>query len=315
MTGIKKKTGFIVLGILFVALLLTPFFIKQDYFLSIVFLVGLYVILSQSWNIFGGYCGQISLGHAAFFGIGALSARYIWIAGIPYFLAILAGGLASVLLACVIGIPSLKLKGHYFAIGTLALAMISVIMVTNLLPGVNFLPPALSSGYSLVERYYLALVVAAGTVWGTHLLANSKLGLAMLSIREDEDAAEAIGIRTFRYKVVSLVISSFIAGVAGGLFAIYSASFYRYVPFQLWWSFDPVLITFIGGSGTVIGPVIGSICYVILKEIFAISLGQVNVLIFGAVFIMIVLFLPKGIIGMLEKIRRADKIFTLTDGR
>jgi branched-chain amino acid transport system permease protein len=313
MNGTKGKTGFVVLGILLAALLLIPLFIKQDYFLSIVFLVGLYTILSQSWNIFGGYCGQINLGQAAFFGVGALSARYIWVAGIPYFLSVFGGGLAAVLLSGVIGIPSLKLKGHYFAIGTLALAMISVIMVTNMLPGVNFLPPALSAGYSLIERYYLALLVAGGTVWGTHVLARSKLGLAMLSIREDEDAAEAIGIRTFRYKVVSLVISSFVAGVAGGLFAIYSASFYRYVPFELWWSFDPVLITFIGGSGTVIGPVIGSICYVILKEIFAISLGQVNVLIFGAVFILIVLFLPKGLVGMLEKIRTAKKTLTLTD--
>lgn len=307
MMGKNAKIGFTVLGIILLSLLVMPLFVKQDYFLNIVFLVCLYIILSQSWNIFGGYCGQINLGQAAFFGVGALSVRYIWIAGVPYFLAIFGGGLAAILLACVIGIPSLKLKGHYFAIGTLALAMISLIMVTNTLPGVNFLPPELSAAYSLTPRYYLALVVAAVTIVGTYMLANSKLGLAMLSIREDEDAAEAIGISTFKYKVVALVISAFVAGVAGGLFAIYSASFYRYVPFELWWSFDPLLITFIGGAGTVAGPVVGAICYVILKEIFAISLGQVSVLIFGAVFIIIVLFLPGGLIGLLVKSQRGKQ--------
>lgn len=301
----KAKKGVILLAGVLLCLLLLPLFTRDDYVLNLVFLVCLYAILSESWNIFGGYCGQISLGHAAFFGVGALSTRYIWIAGFPYGLAILCGGICAVIFACVIGIPTLKLKGHYFSIGTLALAMISLITVTNILPGVNFLPPELLAGYSLVSRYYLVLVVAALTIVGMHILAGSRLGLAMLSIREDEDAAEAIGINTFQYKVISMVISTLLAGVAGGLFAIYSASFYRYVPFELWWSFDPILITFIGGAGSILGPIVGATCYVLLREIFAISLGQVNVLIFGVVFIVIVLFLPKGLVGLLERFRRS----------
>ena len=284
-----------------------PLVFADKYLLNIVFLVGLYTILSQSWNILGGYCGQISLGHAAFFGLGALSARYLWSAGLPFFLAIPAGGLASAALACVIGVPALKLKSHYFAIGTLALAMIALITIQNIFPGVDFLSPELLAGYSLVSRYYLVLLIAVATILATYAVVNSKMGIALLSIREDEEAAEAIGIDTFKYKVICMLISTFIAGIAGGLFAVYSVSFYRYVPFELWWSFDPLLITFIGGAGTIAGPIIGAVCYVLLKELFALSLGQVNVLIFGVVFILIVLFLPKGLIGLVERLRKLRK--------
>lgn len=294
-------TGLIWIGLFSLILGVLPLLIKDDYILNLVFLVGLYSILAQSWNIFGGFCGQISLGHAAFFGAGALASRYVWVAGLPYPLALPIGGLASVAVACLVGIPALKLKSHYFAIGTLALAMIALITVQNVLPGVNILPPQLIAGYSLAARYYLMVLVAALTVLVTYGLANSKLGLAMLSIRENEEAAESIGINTFKHKVISMMLSAFIAGVAGGLFAIYNVSFYRYVPFELWWSFDPLLISFIGGAGTVVGPLVGATCYVILREIFALSMGQLSVIIFGAVFILIVLFFPTGLTGLMDR--------------
>ena len=125
----------------------------------------------------------------------------------------------------------------------------------------------------------------------------------MISIREEEEAAEAIGINVFKYKVISMSVSTLIAGLGGGLFSFYVASYYHYVPFELGWSFDPLLISFIGGAGTVAGPILGSVVFVILKELFAISLGQMNVLIFGLVFIFTVLFFPKGIIGIAKQLR------------
>jgi branched-chain amino acid transport system permease protein len=276
-------------------------FVKEEYYLNLVFLVSLYSILSHSWNVFGGLCGQISLGHAAFFGVGALSCRYAWIAGAPLPAALLAGGIGSVLVTCIIGIPTLKLRSHYFAIGTLAMAMIALITVQNQLPGINFLPAELMAGYSVISRYYLCVGAAIAAVLFVGALKHSQIGLALISIREDEDAAASIGINVFRYKVVAMVISSFMAGVSGGLFAIYYVSFYRYSPFELAWSFDPLLITFIGGAGTVLGPVLGSISYVILREMFALSMGQLSVIIFGAVFILIVLFFPRGLSGLIDK--------------
>jgi branched-chain amino acid transport system permease protein len=227
----------------------------------------------------------------------------VWTLGIPPYLALGAASISSLLLASVIGFPAFKLRGHYFAIGTLALSMIAIVTIQNIFPGVSFPPPQHLSKYDLVPIYYMALTVAVITLALVSLLTRSKLGLAFISIREEEDAAEAIGINTFKYKVISMTLSTLIAGLGGGLFSFYVASYYYYVPFELGWSFDPVLISFIGGAGTVAGPVLGSIVFVILKEIFAISLGQMNVLIFGIVFIFTVLFLPKGLIGIIGMVQ------------
>jgi branched-chain amino acid transport system permease protein len=281
-----------------IILAILPIFVKKGYIINLIILICLYTALSQSWNILGGFTGQISLGHSTFFGIAALVFRYLWASGIPPYLALLGSSLSSLILASIIGFPSFKLKGHYFAIGTLALSMIAIITVQNLLPGVSFSPSEFLSKYSLIPIYYMAIVVGFIAVLVVIALSHSKLGLALVCIRDDEDSSESIGINIFKYKIISMTISTLIAGLAGGLFSYYVASYYYYVPFDLGWSFDPVLISFIGGAGTVVGPIIGSICFVILKELFAISLGQMNVLIFGIVFIFIVLFLPKGIIGV-----------------
>ena len=288
---------------LVICLVLMPLIITKAYILNLIILICLYTILSHSWNILGGYTGQISLGHSTFFGIGALIFRYLWTLGISPYLALCGASVSSLLLASIIGFPSFKLKGHYFAIGTLALSMIASITVQNIFPGVSFPPPQFLSKYNLVPIYYMALTVAVITIGLVSLLNRSKLGLAFVCIRDEEDGAEAIGINTFKYKVVSMTFSSLIAGLGGGLFSYYVASYYYYVPFELGWSFDPVLIASIGGAGTVAGPILGSVVFVILKELFAISLGQMNVLIFGVVFIFTVLFLPKGLIGILGMIQ------------
>jgi len=289
-------------------LALVPFIITKEYILNLLILICLYTVLSQSWNILGGFTGQISLGHSTFFGIGALVFRYLWVLGAPSFLALAGASVSSLILALAIGFPAFKLKGHYFAIGTLALSMIAIVTVQNLLPGVSFAPPQFLSKYSLVPIYYMALAVGVIAVGLVYALPHSKLGLALASVREDEDAAEAIGINAFKYKVISMTLSTLVAGLGGGLFSYYVGSYYYYVPFELGWSFDPVLISFIGGAGTVIGPVIGSVCFVILKELFAISLGQMNVLIFGIVFIFIVLFLPQGMIGLVKRFQGTKRV-------
>lgn len=295
--GINKKSLFILVG--FVATLaIVPIFAKGEYILNMLFLLCLYTILAHSWNILGGYCGQINLGQAAFFGMGSLVCRYVWTAGCPIPFALLAGAVASVILACIIGIPTLRLRAHYFSIGTLGVAMITLVTVQNVLTGVDFLPADLMSTFNPLTRFYTALVAAILTIAGVYLINHSKLGLAMLCVREDEDAASATGISVVKFKIMAFCLSTFFSGLAGGLFAYYYVSYYYYVPFDLMWSFDPVMIVFIGGAGTIIGPIIGAVCYVILKEIFAISLGEVNVLIFGVVFILIVFFLPKGLVAI-----------------
>lgn len=296
-----KARIFIGVGVLIFALL--PALVRSEYILNLFLMFFLYVIVAQSWNLLGGFTGQVSLGHSAFFGTGALITRLLWTASVPIVPALIAGSLGSVALALLVGVPCLRMRSAYFPIGTLALAMIAQITVANIFP----LPGSLSSGYlvsySILSRYYLALLVAALTVAVVYWIVRSRAGLALVGIRDDEAAAEAMGVRTFRHKVFALVVSSLLVGLGGGIFAYHQVSYYYYAPFELSWSFLPTLTTFIGGLGTIAGPIVGAACFLGLSELFAISLGEVHIVVFAFTFILVVLFVPGGLMSISTKIR------------
>jgi branched-chain amino acid transport system permease protein len=280
-----------------------PMVNKKDSVLNMLILVLLYMTLASSWNILGGYTGQTNLGQAAFFGIGSLTTRLLWIKGIPFIASFLAGGVVAVVLALVIGAPAFRLKGVYFAIGTLALAQILNITVGNILPDMSY-NPALSN-YHLVPRYYLFLGLAVFTIVLAKLLASSKWGLGMMAVREGEDAAESLGISALKHKLLALTISAFLTGLVGGAFAYYHVSYYLYMPFGPEWTFDPMMMAYIGGTGTIIGPIIGSIFFVGLQQLLIMKVGEWHLIIFGALFVLIVLFLPGGLVEAWAKIRKA----------
>lgn len=286
------------LGILaaLVVLALLPLAAPRDDVLNFVFLILLSVTLAQSWNIVAGYAGQVNLGHAAFFGLGALLARILWIKGVPIVLAMVAGAALAAVFALIIGAPAFRLRGAYFAIGTLALGEILRTTVSNVLPEISTLPAASIAGYRLTHRYYLALALAAASVVAVAALAGSRAGLGMQAIREDEEAAEASGVGALRLKLTALALSTALAGFAGGLFAYYHISYYPSHPFGPHWTFDALLMTFIGGVGTLQGPVLGAVLYVVLKEYLAVRWVDFHLLIFGALFIAIVLLLPGGLV-------------------
>jgi len=295
-----RKVG---VAICFVVLsALVPLLTKSEYLINLLVMFFLYVTLSESWNLQGGFNGQISLGHSAFFGIGALITRLLWTSKVPLLLALLGGALSSILLAGIVGIPCLRMKRGYFPIGTLGLAIIAQITVGNILPVPGSLPSEYIVGYSLSSRYYLALSVAILSLLVVSYVVRSRTGLAFVAIRDDEEAAEAIGIKIFGYKVKALLISSFLAGLGGGVFAYHQVSYYFQSPFELSWSFLPTLTTFIGGLGTILGPIFGSVCYFALNELFAFTLGEVHLVIFGFTFVMIVLFVPGGLMSISQKI-------------
>ena len=285
-------------GILFgfVVLALVPLAGPRDDVLNFVFLVLLSITLAQSWNIVAGYAGQVNLGHAAFFGLGALLARTLWIKGVPIVAAMVAGAVVATAFALVIGAPAFRLRGAYFAIGTLALGEILRATVNNVLPEISTLPAATIAGYRLTHRYYLALALAAVSVVAVAALASSRAGLGMQAIREDEEAAEASGVGALRLKLTALALSTALAGLAGGLFGYYHISYYPSHPFGPQWTFDALLMTFIGGVGTLQGPVLGAVLYVVLKEYLAVRWVDFHLLIFGALFIAIVLLLPGGLV-------------------
>jgi branched-chain amino acid transport system permease protein len=281
----------------------------RDDVLNFVFLILLSIVLAQSWNIVAGYAGQVNLGHAAFFGLGALVARTLWIAGTPVLVAMGLGAGLAMLAALVIGVAAFRLRGAYFAIGTLALGEISRTTVGNVLAEISTLPTTTIATYRLTQRYYLALALAAISVIAVAILAGSRLGLGMQAIREDEDAAEASGVGALRLKLTALALSTGLAGLAGGLFAYYHISYYPSHPFSPHWTFDAVLMTFIGGVGTLHGPVLGAVLYVFLKEYLALRWVDFHLLIFGALFIAIVLLLPGGLVQAAERLWRLTARF------
>ena len=289
-------------------LILLPLFVERTDIITWLFLTLLYIILSQSWNILGGFTGQQNLGHAAFFGAGALAARYIWLHyGFPLPAAIIGGGLAATIFALIIGVPAFRLKGIYFVIGTLVLAEILKLVFDTVLPRADVMPMKLLAAYSLTPRYYLSLLFAVLAVAAVYWVSRSRLGLGMMSIREDEDAAEASGVNTLKYKIVAFCISTFMAGLAGGIFAYYTAATKAGDLFSPVWTFDAVIIVFVGGVGTIIGPIIGSVFFVLLKQLLSLYLpGGMHVLVFGILFIVVVLYLPGGLVGLFAKFRRLE---------
>ena len=297
-----RWTGAILAGLIVLALL--PLTGPRDDVLNFVFLLLLSITLAQSWNIVAGYAGQVNLGHAAFFGLGALVARTLWIEGRSIAVAMLAGALIATLFALLIGVAAFRLRGAYFAIGTLALGEILRTTVSNALPEISTLPARTIASYHLTPRYYLALALATLSVLAVATLAGSRLGLGMRAIREDEEAAEATGVDALRLKLTALALSTGLAGLAGGVFAFYHISYYPSHPFGPHWTFDALLMTFIGGVGTLHGPVLGAVLYVVLKEYVALRWVDFHLLIFGGLFVAIVLLLPGGLVQAAERVRR-----------
>ncbi len=285
-------------------LALVPTLARRDDIVNVAFIMLLSITLAQSWNIVGGYAGQVNLGHAAFFGTGALVTRTLWAAGVNVILAMLAGAAVAILFGLVIGIPAFRLRGAYFAIGTLVLAEILRITIGNLLPEISTLPTATIATYRLTDRYYLALVLAALATLSVALLSRTRVGLGMRAVREDEEAAEASGVGALRIKLLALALSTALAGLAGGLFAYYHISYYPQHPFSPSWTFDALLITYIGGVGTLQGPLLGAVFYTLLKEYLAIHWVDFHLLIFGVLFMAIVLALPGGLVDLVQRAGR-----------
>jgi branched-chain amino acid transport system permease protein len=286
------------------ALAFLPVVVRRDDVLNFCVILLLSLTLAQSWNLIAGYAGQVNLGHAAFFGLGALVTRTLWIRGTPILPAMAAGAAVAVAFGLVIGVLAFRLRGAYFAIGTLALAEILRISAGNALPEISTLPAATIAGYVLTRRFYVMLALAALSVGTVAWTAASGVGLGMRAVREDEEAAEASGVGALAHKLLALTLSTALAGLAGGAFAYYHISYYPQHAFSPQWTFDALLITFIGGVGTLHGPVLGAVFYVFLKEYLAIRWVELHLLIFGVLFIAVVLLLPGGLVEVVGRVRR-----------
>lgn len=305
----KNWKSFSIFGGTIALLALLPLFTNRSDVLTWSCLTLQYILLSQSWNIIGGYAGQVNLGHAAFFGLGSLTTRYLWLGGLPFPIALLSGAFIATVFALLIGIPAFRLRGIYFVIGTLVLAEILKVVIDTRFPVASALSTETLLTYSLIPRYYLSLMGAVLSVIAVYFISRSRLGLGMMATREDEDAAKTSGVSILQNKLIAFAISTFLAGLAGGIFAFYMVAIQPGYVFSPIWTFDSVVIVFVGGIGTLIGPIIGSVFFVLLKQWLSLHLpGGSHLAVFGVLFILVVLYMPDGFI---EAIRRFGKMMTL----
>jgi branched-chain amino acid transport system permease protein len=309
MNNIRKtdRRGFFTTGGLIVVVLavtVIPLVVDLgSYILTLLVSLLVYITLSESWNLMGGYAGQVNLGLAAYFGIGSLFYMLVYRAGPPWYVALLVGGLAGSALSCVIGPPTLRLRGAYFGIGTMALAEVARLVSTTRY-ALPFYPPASYwRTFTPLKSYYIALAVAAGTLAVAYAVTRSRLGMVLQAIRDDEDAANASGINPAKYKMIVFIISSFLAGAAGGVLSYHRGNVNVPGMFGMDWTIGAIVATTIGGWGTLTGPILGSAIFVLLRELFGRTFPTAYLVVTGIMFILVIVFLPDGLISLGTAIR------------
>ncbi len=263
----------------------------------------MWIALAQSWNLVSGLTGYVSFGHVAFFGMGAYTAGIlITKLGWPWLAACLAGGVMAMVLALLIGWPCLRLKGPYFAIAMLGLNEVLRVVVSyyeGLTGGGNGL--SLPTLYASVAIYY-AMGLAALAVTGlAYVIVTSRFGLRLMTIREDEVAAEAMGIDTFRYKLYAFLLSAVGAGVVGGLAARDQGYIEPISVFPLLTTITMIVMVLFGGKGTIWGPVLGAVLLFTFQEMVWARFIYLHQLLFGAIIVAVVLLMPRGILGVLQQ--------------
>lgn len=310
-----NKTKLFAVALLIVGLALVPFIpdAVDNYYFSLLFFVFLYAILAQSTNLIMGFTGQISLGQHAFFGLGAYTTVILWSNNylygslyetyprIYYFdpITMIISGLVAAAAAALIGWPLLsKLRGDYFALGTLGFGEIVKVLFVNggEFTGGAFGVIAPSSTFdTLRPHYWMGLALTVGVTVALYLLVRSRYGLALIAVRDDEMAASANGVNILKTKIFALAGSAFIAGICGSLYSYYIFHVGPDSIFSLEWMLLPLMMTVVGGTGTVIGPVIGAFIMYVIFDFAKVWVPDYHPIIAGLTIILAMLFMPRGI--------------------
>jgi branched-chain amino acid transport system permease protein len=295
-----------------------PLFAPKVYFLSLFYMIFLYVVLAQSWNLIGGFAGYLSFGHAAFFGIGAYMTAFLKshlsLSPVLTILSAVPAGLVSAAVAAIIGYPCLRLRGPYFAVVTLCFAFVVQMLVENLpfFGGVEGMwLEAMKSPVALQRAvfYELMLLLMVVVVLLVRRIEGSKLGAGLISIKEDEEVAQSLGIHTPRVKLLAFVLSAFFPGVAGGIHAFYLTYISPVIVFDVMISILIVLMTLFGGGGSWIGALIGAVSLSLLNEFLTTFVGaEIARIIYGMLFIGVIIYMPNGVLEFIRSVapRSAD---------
>ncbi len=305
------------LGTLFVFMIPS---LVDDYILSIINFVGIYIILAVSLNITNGFAGLFSLGHPAFMAIGGYVTAILtfpafrksmflpdlptWLATmqLPFFPALLAGAAAAAITALIVGVPVLRLRGHYLAVATMGFLIIVQVLITNM-DSVTRGPLGLNGLPALTNLWWVYLWVVI-TLYVSWKIKFSSYGRSMLAVRENELAAQCLGVNLFRTRIVSLMVGAFFAGIAGGLWA-HLITAITPTSFSLVMAFNIVVMVVVGGSGSIAGAFVAAVLFTGLTEVFrpleeALELYGLAEVFMALVLLLILIFRPKGFFGSRE---------------
>jgi branched-chain amino acid transport system permease protein len=300
-------------------LLVLPIIVPNVHFQHLMVMLLLYATLSQAWNLIGGYAGQVSFGHAVFFGIGAYAAMAPlnqW--GLTPWAGMLIGCLVAMLVAVVIGFPVFRLKGHYFAISTFAVAEV----VRELFANWDWVDGPIGLDAPLVEQgwrnfmfyhtkfpyHYTALFFFAVVMLVAFRMERSRMGYYFRAIKQRPEAAQAMGVNISLYKHYALLISAFFTALCGSIYGLYVLHIEPATVLSLEISIKIVLITALGGTGSLWGPLLGATILIPLQEYSRIWLGGtgkgIDLIVLGALIVIICIFEPNGIVGLIKRFRR-----------
>jgi branched-chain amino acid transport system permease protein len=294
---------------------IAPFVSGNLYLLNLLILMLIFIIFASSWNLLA-ISGQASLGHAAFFGIGGYASTLIAVnTGLSPFITLVLGGGVAAGIGILIGLTCVRLRELFLAMVTFGFAIITQTLVVSLLAPVTggwdgIASPRLLSadipGYIFIE-YYAILAIAALSVLFIHAIMRSRIGLAFAAIRENETEARASGINPVRFRLLGFAASAFLAGVAGAL-EIHHFAYITPEIFGIDLSFWPIIYSILGGLGTIAGPVIGTVALTIVWEgLKNFGLTYERFIIIGGLLILVVIFLPRGLVSLPDEIRRRRK--------
>ena len=271
--------------------------------IRLLFISLVWVTTSVAWNLLGGFAGQVSFGFAVFYGLGAYAAALLLNAGVNPLLSFVAAAMAAALASLLIGLPTFRLRGPYFAIATIGVSEAVRVVMTNLAVTGG------ASGYRLIEKgpfrqlqhYYSALALATVAVALSLLIQRSRFGLGLVAIREDEQVASDLGVNPFASKLAVHALAAALTGAAGGVYARYAAFIHPQGVFAFQTGVIILLMPIIGGIGTIWGPVIGGVVYGLVHEELIANFPQFHLLLYGALLILVILFEPGGVIGLFNK--------------
>ncbi|WP_088348215.1 MULTISPECIES: branched-chain amino acid ABC transporter permease [Rhodomicrobium] len=317
----RRRNQLIIAGLIFAAVAALPRFVTDVYMQNVLILTLMFAALSQSWNILGGYCGQISLGHALYFGVGAYATTVLFVKyGVSPWFGMLAGGAMSAVLALALGWPCFRLKGHYFSIATIVIAEIGLLLVHNW----DYLGGALGIQWPFgpdnwatlqfardkIPYFYFALGLFIVTWLVTYFIEESRWGYWWRAVKDNPEAAASLGVTVFESKMAAAAISAFFTAIGGAFYAAFVAYIDPESVMAFRFSLLMALPAVLGGIGTLWGPAVGAAILIPITEITRSYAGGggsgLDLIIYGTLIMVVALAKPEGILSIFRRSAKSE---------